>query len=201
LKVIDPSYAIVYRPTREEAIKRIADCARTCYQSSGDNDERLVRALVKNGHHAMLEHVFMTVRLVTDRGVSHELVRHRIASYAQESTRYCNYSKGKFGSEITFIRPLLQGVAYDLWEDACQYAEEMYLTLVWDGTPPEIARSILPQSLKTEIVVTANLREWINIFNLRVLGAAGKPHPDMVRLLKPLYDDCKEWLPEVFGYD
>lgn len=201
MKVIDPSYAIVYRPTREEAIKRIADCARTCYQSSGDNDERLVRALVKNGHHAMFEHVPMTVRLVTDRGVSHELVRHRIASYAQESTRYCNYSKGKFGSEITFIRPLLQGVAYDLWEDACQYAEEMYLTLVWDGTPPEIARSILPQSLKTEIVVTANLREWINIFNLRVLGAAGKPHPDMVRLLKPLYDDCKEWLPEVFGYD
>lgn len=92
MKVIDPSYAIVYRPAREEAIKRIADCARTCYQSSGDNDERLVRALVKNGYKVMLEHVSMTVRLVTDRGVSHELVRHRIASYAQESTRYCNYS-------------------------------------------------------------------------------------------------------------
>lgn len=134
------------------------------------------------GHEAMIEHVHMSVRFTVDRGVSHEIVRHRIASYAQESTRYCSYDKEKFGSEITVVRPQAfePGTeAFDVWKAACQEGERAYFHLLSLGVAPEYARDVLPTSLKTEIVVTMNLREWRHFFKLRAVGTTGKPHPQM----------------------
>ena len=143
----------------------------------------------------------MTVIFTVDRGVSHELVRHRIASFAQESTRYCNYSKDKFGNELTFIKPCFWEEGsdhYNEWLTAMQIAETTYLNMIKEGVPPEQARAVLPNSLKTEIVVTANMREWRNIFKLRAAGITGKPHPQMLEVMVPLLKLVKEKLPALF---
>ena len=206
MKIIDPSYTIM-RPqaftvdTVSAIYSAIATAARTCYQSTGYNDAQLVKRLVASGHDAMLEHATMTVRFTVDRGVSHELVRHRLASYAQESTRYCNYSKGKFGREITVIRPQLDegSTVYELWLNGCMDAGRYYFWLLNEGVSPELARSVLPHSIKTEVVMTANMREWRHFFKLRALGTTGKPHPQMAQVAMPLLKECAEAMPELFG--
>lgn len=150
----------------------------------------------------MLEHYSLTVRFVVDRGVSHEIVRHRMASYAQESTRYCNYAKGKFGAEITVIRPeAFKPVSFaaDRWEFACKICENAYLDMVNNDIPPELARSVLPHALATELVMTANLREWRHFLALRAVGTTGKPHPQIQQVALPLLRELGDWLPEVFG--
>ena len=147
----------------------------------------------------MLEHEKITVRFICDRGVTHEIVRHRIASYSQESTRYCNYSQDKFGNELTFIKPCFwneDDAQYKLWLDTMQYIEEMYNKLIASGAKPEEARSILPNSLKTEIVVTMNLREWRHFFKLRTDPAA---HPQIREISLALLDELKQKLPIIFG--
>ena len=154
--------------------------------------------LVKNGHEAMIEHQAITVKFVCDRGVSHEIVRHRIASFAQESTRYCNYSNDKFGSEITVIEPFFfdkDSEEYKIWWACCATAEVDYLRLLRLGRSPQEARSVLPNSLKTEIVVTMNVREWRHFFKLRCASTA---HPQMRELAIPLFEEMKELLPELF---
>lgn len=202
MKIIEPGYTILrpqeLTPDTVAAIySAIATAARTCYQSTGDNDAQLVKRLVASGHDAMLEHATMTVRFTVDRGVSHELVRHRIASFAQESTRYCNYSKGKFGREITVVQPpWLEGVELGYWRNACEIAEKRYLCLIDEGVPPEIARGVLPTSLKTEIVVTANMREWRTVLKLR---ADKHAHPQMREVMIPLLDTLYQHMPELFG--
>ena len=141
------------------------------------------------------EHAWYSVHIICDRGVSHELVRHRDASFAQESTRYCNYSKGKYGNEITVIEPYFwkeDSEQYQLWWKSCAYLEEMYMQLINSGSTPQEARSILPNSLKTEIVITAPVYEWRHIFNLRVLGITGAPHPQMKEVMEPVYEEMKE---------
>jgi thymidylate synthase (FAD) len=146
----------------------------------------------------VLEHISVTVKFVCDRGVSHEIVRHRLASYSQESTRYCNYSKGDFNGEITVIEPcfLVPGTAgYDMWYKACQMAEQYYFSMLDWGCTPEEARAVLPNSLKTELVMTANLREWRHFFKLRASKAA---HPQMRELTVPLLGEFKEKIPVVF---
>lgn len=138
-------------------------------------------------------HYYTSIKFTCDRGVSHELVRHRIASFAQESTRYCNYSKEKFGSEITYIQP----ADYENWipakrihfDHALQDAERSYFNLLTDGCSPQEARAVLPNATKTEIVMTANEKEWKHFFNLRVLGTTGTPHPDMLRVAKIARED------------
>ena len=133
--------------------------------------------------HAYKAHKHFTFHFICDRGVTHEIVRHRPASYAQESTRYCNYSKDKFGGEITCIKPAM----YDKWDGDSQFyfeqslnkAEDCYLRMLERGRSPQEARAVLPNALKTEIVMTANCVEFDHFFNLRSKGTTGAPHPDM----------------------
>jgi len=146
----------------------------------------------------MIEHCSFSVKFICDRGVSHEIVRHRIASYGQESTRYCNYGKDKFGNEITVIEPLFwdkHSAHYGTWEISCRQAEKAYFELLDNGATPQEARSVLPNSLKTEIVVTMNLRAWRHFFKLRTASVA---HPQMVEITRPLLAELKEKLPEIF---
>lgn len=185
----------------EERIERVG---RTCYKSEGliapGSAKELIRKFIILGHDAMLEHGGMiTVRFVVDRGISHEIVRHRIASYAQESTRYCNYANDKFGGNLTFIKPCFWedgSPQIRTWEKAMELAEKQYFKLLQDGATPQMARSILPTSLKTEIVMSANPREWRAFFRLRTSCAA---HPQMTEVTRPLLEKFKQYAPILFG--
>ena len=188
-----------------DMFQRMELAGRTCYKSTDKitpaSARKFVEKLVKSGHEAMLEHASMTVRFVVDRGVSHELVRHRLFSFAQESTRYCNYSNEKFGSEITVIKPCFYqeySEEYDLWKAAMENAEYKYFQLLNAGSTPQEARSVLPNSLKTEVVVTGNMREWRHFFKLRAAGITGAPHPQMMEVAVPLFQRCAEAMPELF---
>jgi thymidylate synthase (FAD) len=147
---------------------------------------KFIRSLLDKGHESVLEHASMTVHFVTDRGISHEIVRHRIASFSQESTRYCNY--GNKGGEIAVIQPMdcFSSQDQEEWVCALEESERTYLNLIAAGIAPQHARSVLPTCLKTEIIMTANMREWRHFFKLRFLGTAGKPHPQIVHLCKML---------------
>ena len=154
--------------------------------------------IIKRGHEAVLEHASVTVKFTVDRGVSHEIVRHRLAAYCQESTRYCNYSKDGFGRQVTFIQPhfLDRGTrGWELWVLACEQAEKAYFDLLNWGCSPQEARAVLPNSLKTEVVMTANLREWRHFFKLRTAPAA---HPQMREVTIPLLRRMQELIPVVF---
>lgn len=203
MQIIKAGYEILDPLTGEEILKKIERVARVCYKSedkiTDGSAEKMVRALVKRGHEAMLEHFSFSVKFIVDRGVSHELVRHRVASFAQESTRYCNY--GHEG-EITVIEPLWF-VGKDVlecrnWEEAVRVCECQYLKLLEDGWKPQEARAVLPNSLKTEVVMTANLREWRHFFKLRACGTTGKPHPQMLEVAVPLLKEVKSLIPVVF---
>lgn len=210
MKIINASYEVIlpypdWRTAHDTILKMIEKAGRTCYKSEDkithESASKFVRNIVKHGHEAMLEHASITVRFIVDRGVSHELVRHRVASFAQESTRYCNYSQDKFDGEITFIKPsfLIEGTkAYNVWEDACSYAEDCYMTMLREGCTPEQARGVLPNSLKTEVIMTADMREWRHFFRLRALGETGKPHPQMQEVALSLLSDLQIYLPEIF---
>ena len=185
--------------------RNIEAAGRTCYKSEDkitpESSRKFIRGLIKRGHEAMIEHASMTVKFTVDRGVSHELVRHRLASFAQESTRYCNYSKDKFGNELTFIKPCFWNedkTAYDVWKKVMYEAELAYFDLLYRGATPQEARSVLPNSLKTEVVMTANMREWRHFFRLRAAGETGAPHPQMVEVALPLLRKCQELMPELF---
>lgn len=189
----------------QKILEKIEQVARTCYKSEGKIQEgsaaKMVASLIKSGHEAMLEHVSVTVKFVVDRGISHELVRHRLASFAQESTRYCNYSKDDFGSEITFIIPEYldyKSAGWNTWKETMKACEDSYFKLLDIGLTPQEARAVLPNSLKTEVVMTANLREWRHFFKLRALGTTGKPHPQMLEVTVPLLEDFKQMIPVVF---
>ena len=212
MKIIKPSYEIL-TPISDGGIKElqhIEKIGRVCYKSEdritddGESAKKFVKMLISNGHEAMIEHSSLSVKFVVDRGVSHELVRHRIASFAQESTRYCNYSKDKFGNEITVILPcffdtgmgiLSNSLVYQEWKLACECAEERYFNLLKMGATPQQARTVLPNSLKTEITITANYREWRNFFKLRTAEAA---HPQMREITIPLLKELQTLIPIIF---
>lgn len=181
-------------PPTEYLYSLVEAAGRTCYLSErveGDTTESFIQRLMKRKHWSVLEHATVSVRIICDRGVSHELVRHRLASYSQESTRYCNYSKGKFGNEITVIEPCFwrkNSPEYQMWKKACEFSETMYMDLLNEGATPQQARSVLPNSLKTEIVVTMNIRNWRHFFEMRYLGVAGTPHPQMVEVAEKAFD-------------
>ena len=202
MKVIDARYEILDKIDGMEVLKKIERAARTCYKSEyyikESSAERLVKSLIDRGHEAMLEHYSFSIKFICDRGVSHELVRHRMASFAQESTRYCNYSKDKFGNELTFIKPCFfeKGEQkYNIWAISMERAEKTYFNLLSVGCTPEKARSVLPNSIKTEIVMTANLREGRHFLKLRTAQAA---HPQMRELTIPLLKELKEKIPVMF---
>lgn len=202
MRVIPPSHQVLFLPQGPEVLANLELAGRTCYKSehriTPDSATSFVRAIIKSGHHSVIEHAAITVRFVCDRGVSHELVRHRLAAYSQESTRYANYGQERFGREITLIRPLFwprASAAYARWERAMRAAETAYLELLDQGAKPQEARAVLPNSLKTEIVMTANLREWRHVFNLRCAQAA---HPQIREIMLPLLAELNAGLPVVF---
>lgn len=205
MQAIKP-YTQIYKDfDGQKVLQKIEAAARTCYKSEGKIQEgsaaKLVAGLIKSGHEAMLEHASVTVKFVVDRGISHELVRHRLASFAQESTRYCNYSKDDFGSEITFIIPdylEYKSEGWNIWKESMKQAEDAYFKMLDFGLSPQQARAVLPNSLKTEVVMIANLREWRHFFKLRALGTTGKPHPQMLEVAVPLLEDMKNLIPVVF---
>ena len=148
-----------------------------------------------------LIHCDLTVKFVTDRGISHEIVRHRIASFAQESTRYCNYTKDKFNNELTFIIPdfLEYGSeGFKIWREQMKQAEKAYFAMIAAGRTPQEARDVLPTSIKTELIMTANLNEWRHFFKLRAANSTGKTHPQMLEITQPLLDDVKKLIPNIF---
>lgn len=212
MKIIKPYYEIL-SPISNGGIKElqhIEKIGRVCYKSEdritedGESAKKFVKMLISNGHEAMIEHSSLSVKFVVDRGVSHELVRHRIASFAQESTRYCNYSKDKFGNEITVVLPcffdtgmgvLSNSLVYQEWKSSCEWAEEHYFNLLKMGATPQQARTVLPNSLKTEITITANYREWRNFFKLRTAEAS---HPQMREVAIPLLKELKTLIPIIF---
>ena len=206
MQVIKPSIEIIDMEDYEKIVKKIERIGRVCYKSEGkiteDSAEKFIKGLLTRQHESVIEHENVTVRFVCDRGVTHEIVRHRIASYSQESTRYCNYSGDKFDNQITVI-DLASGFQYDLskendkakyevWTKAMENAEQSYFRMLELGATPQDARSVLPNSLKTEIVVTMNLRSWRNFFRLRVDSHA---HPQMREVATMLYEEFQKRLP------
>ena len=197
-------------------LKHIERIGRVCYKSEdkitedGESARKFVKMLINNHHEAMIEHSTLSVLFTVDRGVSHEMVRHRIASFAQESTRYVNYAKDKFGSEIAVI-DIQEGIERDSkmknmdadnigeiyveWLNAMKDAEKHYMAMIELGATPQIARSVLPNSTKTNITITANYREWRTFFKLRTAPDA---HPQIRDVAIPLLNELKQRIPVVF---
>lgn len=187
MKIIKQSVTILN--STPDMVRHIEFCGRTCYKSheriTEGSAERFCKMIIRNHHESVLEHGVITVRIKTDRAIANELVRHRIASYSQESTRYCNYH-----DEVEFIEPPMKSEeARDAWMQTCKHSEWCYAKMLRDGEKPEIARSVLPLSLATEIVVTANVREWRNILKQRTSTAA---HPQMRELANMILEEFKK---------
>jgi len=203
MRVIEPSFEIIGEVNPALIMRELELIGRVCYKSENriteGSADKFLASIIKRGHEAVIEHRSITVKIICDRGVTHEIVRHRIASYCQESTRYCNYANDKFGNELTFIKPFYwvdEPGKYELWLDTMQQIEENYIKLLNIGATPEEARSILPNSLKTDIVMTMNLREWRHFFRLR---CAPQAHPQMREVAVPLLEHMKELLPIMFS--
>ena len=203
MKIIEPSVELVNKIDGEEIMRHIELAGRVCYKSesriSDSSAEKFIANIVKSGHESVIEHVSLTFKIICDRGVTHEIVRHRLASYSQESSRYCDYSNDKFGGELTFIKPCFWAEDEEnflLWKNTMAQLEQTYLEMRKKGARPEQARSILPNSLKTEIFMTANLREWRHFLKLRTSQRA---HPQMREVAVKIYKVLNEKLPIIFS--
>lgn len=206
MKIIEQSIELLEPIDKRNILKKIELAGRTCYKSENyikeGSSETFIERIIKSGHESVIEHASISLRIITDRGVTHELVRHRIASYSQESTRYCNYCNDKFGNELTFIRPIFNEENnfekenfMKIWENSMQNIENAYLEFSKSGISPEYSRSILPNSLKTEIVATLNLRSWRNFLKLRLSKYA---HPQIRDIAFKILDLFVSELPNVF---
>ena len=214
MRVISPSAKILTSIDSLEILKFIEKVGRTCYKSedkiTNESCYKFVKMIVDSGHESVLEHRGFTVEFTNDRGVSHEEVRHRLASFSQESTRYCNYSKDKFDKNITYIDiqgakkydkamdnldPKTFDLIYNEWYEACLDAERHYMKMIELGATPQLARSVLNNSTKTTICVTANLREWRTILKQRTSPAA---HPQIREVMIPLLEELKSNIPIIF---
>lgn len=202
MKVIRPSFEIIDKIDGKTLLRKIELCGRVCYKSENviteESSIKFVKNIIQSGHESVLEHEKISVRLICDRGISHEIVRHRIASYSQESTRYCNYSRDKFDGELVFIKPCFWeegSINYNIWKHTMEMCENAYLDMVRNGATAQEARSVLPNSLKTEIVMTMNMREWRHFFKLRTSKRA---HPQMREITIPLLKAMKEVVPIIF---
>lgn len=202
MQIINSKFIIETEVNGNQILKQIEKIGRTAYKSEDrikdGTAERFITKLMRDGHESVIEHQCITVRVICDRGVSHEIVRHRIASYTQESTRYCNYSKGKFMNELTVIKPTYwkeDDEKYVIWKDTIDFIERSYKKLIDLGAQPQEARSLLPNSLKTEIVITMNLREWRHFFLQRT---SDKAHPQMKEITIPLLKEFRRLIPIIF---
>jgi len=203
MKIVKPSIEFLWvTPQPLEAIER---AGRTCYKSEDkitpDSAAAFVHKLVANGHTAMIEHASMSYRVWCDRGVTHEIVRHRLFSFAQESTRYCNYTRERFDAQISVIEPSVEDkpmteVQRQIWKEAMEATETAYFKMIEAGATPQIARAVLPNALKTEIVITGNFREWLHFFDLRCAAAA---HPQMREIADLIRADARTRVPAVFA--
>jgi len=199
MNIVPASFEVLSPLDYPSMLKSIEVAGRTAYKSEGlmtpDSSERFVKMLLGRGHESVVEHISITVRFICDRGVSHELVRHRLAAFTQESTRYVNYgNKG-----LTFIDPIVfkdDAAKYAVWKEAVRQSEIFYKKLIEMGAKPEEARAVLPQSTKTEVVTTCNIREWRNILRLRTSASA---HPQMREIMIPLLKRFRAEMPALFG--
>jgi thymidylate synthase (FAD) len=204
MRIVEPGYKIEWGIAQDVAIRQIELAARNCYKTEDKIGEGTAENLIKGtllnlGHHAMIEFADICIRTICDRGVTHELVRHRLPSFAQESTRYCNYGKEKFGKEITLINPfgIEKGTtAYNAWWNGCREAESSYFALLDEGVSPQWARSVLPNSLKTEILTKTNVREWRHIFQMRAINPAA--HPQIRQVMIPALLELVKRIPVLF---
>jgi thymidylate synthase (FAD) len=206
MRVIKPSFTLKFPRTKEvmnDMLLLVEEAARLCYKTEGKVGDvpnaKFIRDKVDRGHLSVVEHSLISVKVVCDRGVSHELVRHRIASYSQESTRYCNYSNDQFGNEITVIKPIFFETGtkvYKIWHNACSEIEKAYFELLSLGCTAQEARDILPNSLKTEIMISMNFREWRHFFKERTSQAA---HPQMREISIPMLKQFKQIAPVMFN--
>lgn len=201
MRIIDPQVTILPFDAKLMLLN-LERAARLCYKSEGKvgltPNLEFLRNKIDMGHESIIEHEKISVIIVCDRGITHEIVRHRIAAYSQESTRYCNYSGDRFGGEITVIKPFFfeeDTESYDIWRHGCMASEEAYMCLLNMGRSPQEARSVLPNSLKTEIFVTFNIREWRHFFKLRTAPAA---HPQMRQIAIPLLQRFQKIVPVMF---
>lgn len=200
MKIVQSS-VIIENQDWAELLRRIEKKGRVCYKSedriTDDSAIDFVESLARRGHMSVLEHSSISVKFIVDRGVSHEIVRHRLASYSQESTRYCNYGNDDQG--ITVIEPFFFKHNQDKWIawcEAMEYVNLEYQELIRLGATPQEARSVLPNSLKTEIWMTANIREWLHFFIMRASKAA---HPQMRQVAIPLLLEFGHLMPSIFG--
>ena len=203
MKIVEASVELVSDLDAEKIMKHIELAGRVCYKSesriSDTSAEKFIANIIKSGHESVIEHVSLTFKIICDRGVTHEIVRHRLASYSQSSTRYCNYASDKFGNELTFIKPCFwdeDDENYLLWKQTMEVVEKNYLAMIENGAQPQQARSILPNSLKTEIFMTANLREWRHFLKLRTSKRA---HPQMREVALKIYKILSDNLPVIFS--
>jgi thymidylate synthase (FAD) len=207
--IVDPSYEILTDLSEEnvmEMLKHIERVARVCYKSEdkitedGESAKKILKTLMTKQHFSVLEHSQLAVKFIVDRGISHEIVRHRLSSFAQESTRYCNYSNDKFDNQITVVSParllVYNDRAYRKWTQAMIDAENYYFDILAEGVKPELARDVLPNSVKTELIVTTNFREWRHILDLRTSPMA---HPQMRQVMVPLLEELQEKIPIIFN--
>lgn len=194
MNIVKPGFVIESSVDASRILENLERYGRTAYKSeekiTSTSSADFIRGIIKSGHESVIEHEYLTVRFICDRGVTHEIVRHRLVSYTQESTRYCNYSK----KGITYIDPgdfVLEQDDLSL----LKVIEDHYNKKIKQGRTPQQARYFLPNGLKTEIVCTANLREWRHILKLRTAKTA---HPQMREIMTPLLRRLKELLPIVF---
>lgn len=196
MKLIDQSWSLIAGPDYWDALDIISGAASTCYKSNIKSRSRFIRSLIKSGHTSTMEHVSFTFRIITDRAVTHELVRHRIASYSQESQRYCAYKK-----DVEFIKPhwYADGNSDNeiTWREAMVMAEKHYQFLLSNGMKAQDARGVLPNATATEIVATFNIRSLHNFLYLRTANAA---HPDIRRLAKSILETFKRDYPAFFEH-
>jgi thymidylate synthase (FAD) len=197
MKLVDQSWTFVSEPNGDDMVRRIEEAGRTCYKSedriTSESSKKFVAHAIKIGHHSIIEHENVSIRIICDRGVSHEIVRHRLAAYSQESTRYCNYGKGKFGGEITCVTPTFELTYSD--KVILRLIEQHYLRRLGEGLTPQDARYFLPNGLKTEIVMTCNVREWRHVFALRT---SPKAHPQIRMLMQDIMEGFQLIMPVLF---
>ena len=212
--LVNPEIEIIDMAEYPEVLKKVEKIGRVCYKSedkiNDESAEKFIAGIIRRGHESVIEHEIVSIRVICDRGVTHEIVRHRVASYSQESTRYCNYSKDKFQNQISVI-DIATGFAYDLdneadcrkykiWQEAMEAAEKYYFQMIEAGASPQEARSVLPNSLKTELVMTMNLREWRHFLKLRLAETA---HPQIrevsIMILKVFQEKLPVFFQEIEG--
>lgn len=202
VKIVSPSFEVITPLDGDYILKHLERCARNCYKSedkiTSDSAQKMIKKLIDLGHEAMIEHFSITVKMTTDVGAYKDLTRHRHASFAIESTRFCNYSKGKYGNELTFMKPsnIEEGSElYNIWLQAMTDAEKHYLDMATRGATVDQLRMLLPHSTKADVFMTANLREWRHIFKLRCAPAT---HPSIQHIMKMILNEFRAHIPVLF---